>query len=87
MTADLTHVTIRCAGVVVGRHNRCWARHQTLTDPAHREKALELAHRARTIKDQPAEPAGVVVEARDLNVYDTIFGTSTAEAVVDGEVA
>lgn len=87
VVADLTHVTISCAGVVVGRHHRCWARHQTLTDPAHREKALELAHRARTIKDQPAEPAGVVVEARDLNVYDTIFGTSTADAVVDGEVA
>lgn len=87
VVADLTHVTITCAGTVVGRHDRCWARHQTLTDPAHREKAFELAHRARTIKDHPAEPAGVVVEARDLSVYDTIFGTSPASAVNGEEVA
>lgn len=31
--------------------------------------------------------AGVVVEARDLSVYDTIFGVDPAAAVADGEVA
>lgn len=76
VVADLGAVTITCAGTLVGRHDRCWARHQTITDPAHRAKALELAHHARTIKEQrAAAPAGVVVEARDLSVYDTIFGT------------
>ncbi|WP_422879782.1 IS21 family transposase [Nocardioides glacieisoli] len=85
--ADLTHVTITCAGTVVGRHDRCWARHQTMTDPAHREKALDLAHHARTIRERPAEPAGVVVEARDLSVYDTFFGTRPTEAVDAEEVA
>ena len=78
VVADPTSVTITCAGIVVGRHERCWARHQTLTDPAHRAKALELAHHARTVKDRPTAPGGVVVEARDLGVYDTIFGTSPA---------
>jgi transposase len=33
VVADLTTVTITCAGVVVGRHDRCWARHQSLTGP------------------------------------------------------
>lgn len=61
--ADLTAVTITCAGTVVGRHDRCWARHQTITDPTHRAKALELAHHARTAKERPPAPAGVVVEA------------------------
>jgi hypothetical protein len=76
VAADLTSVRITCAGTVVGRHDRCWARHQTLTDPAHRAKALELAHHARTAKDRATAPAGVVVEGRDLGVYDTLFGTS-----------
>ncbi len=84
VTADLTTVTITCAGVIVGRHERCWARHQTLTDPAHRAKALELAHHARTIKERPASPSGVVVEARDLSVYDAVFGTAP---VAGSEVA
>ncbi|WP_297623283.1 IS21 family transposase [Nocardioides sp.] len=87
VVADLTAVTITCADTVVGRHDRCWARHQTLTDPAHRAKALELAHHARTVKERPPEPAGVVVEARDLSVYDTFFGTSPTEAAGRDEVA
>lgn len=74
-------VFVKCADVVVGRHERCWARHQTITDPAHRAKALELAYRARAAKERPAPPTGVVVEARDLSVYDTVFGTSTSEEV------
>lgn len=87
VVADLTHVTITCADTVVGRHDRCWARHQTLTDPAHRAKALELAHHARAVRERPPEPAGVVVEARDLSIYDTFFGTSPTEAADREEVA
>jgi hypothetical protein len=79
VVADLTSVRITCAGTVVGQHERCWARHQTITDPTHRTKALELAHRARVAKDRPSAPAGVVVEARDLSVYDTVFGTRSGE--------
>lgn len=83
VVADLGTVTITCANTVVGRHERCWARHQTITDPAHRAKALELAHRARACKERGRPPTEVIVQARDLSVYDTAFGTTpvTSEGV------
>lgn len=85
VVADLTHVTITCAGRVVGHHHRCWARHQTITDPAHRETGLRLAHHAAAAR-QAAEDAArsegrqVVVERRDLSVYDAAFGLTTPAA-------
>jgi Integrase core domain len=96
VVADLTTVTITCGGTVVGRHARCWARHQTITDPAHRDRAHKLAHRAAAAKDRAAEtaPTAVVVEARDLSVYDTVFGISpnavenhAADEAAEDEVA
>src|SRR5919204_1291924 len=33
--ADLDRVRVRCDGRVVAEHVRCWARHQTISDPAH----------------------------------------------------
>jgi transposase len=87
VTADLTSVTITCAGTVVGRHQRCWARHQTITDPAHRAKALELAHQARLVTDRPHASTGVVVEARDLSVYDAVFGTTLGVGPAAEDVA
>jgi transposase len=78
--ADLTRVTITCAGAVVGRHQRCWARHQTITDPAHRQTAHRLAHHASAVRDDAQHPGraatatAVVVEGRDLAVYDAAFG-------------
>jgi hypothetical protein len=89
VVADLTHVTITCAGTVVGRHLRCWASHQTITDPAHRETGLRLAHSAaaaRQAADAAARPGGeVAVERRDLSVYDAAFGIGAAST--QGEVA
>lgn len=95
VVADLDHVTITCAGLVVGRHPRCWARHQTITDPAHRATAHRLAHHAAVARDQAeqagaADPAAVVVERRDLSVYDSVFGLTeptSADDAVEGEVA
>ncbi len=92
VAADLATVTITCGGTVVGRHQRCWARHQTITDPAHRETAKRLAHRAAAARDQATgSQAGrreVVVERRDLSVYDAMFGlTSPTGSRVAGEVA
>src|SRR4249919_731115 len=85
VVADLTHVAITCAGAVVGRHPRCWARHQTITDPTHRQTAHRLAHHAATARDDPQPTGltgpGVAVEQRDLSVYDRAF------AVDDDEVA
>ncbi len=100
VVADLTHVTITCAGTVVGRHERCWARHQTITDPVHRQAAHRLAHHAAAARTdgQPAGqgpgqgPGEVVVERRDLSVYDAAFGitdtiTDTDTVADQGEVA
>ena len=84
VVADLTHVTITCAGTVVGRHQRCWARHQTITDPAHRQAAHRLAHHAAAARED-AERAGhlgttgVLVERRDLSVYDRAFAVNDTE--------
>src|SRR4051812_5672280 len=72
VVADLSQVTVSCAGKVVARHGRCWARHQTLTDPAHRAAALAMSsahreHHAPTGSDEQ-------VEQRDLATYDAAFG-------------
>jgi len=60
VTADLTTVRITWAGRVVGTHERCWARHQTITDPAHRA-ALAMAaarHRRTAAPDPPRSSNG-----------------------------
>lgn len=71
VVADLTTVTITWAGRLVGRHERCWAAHQTITDPAHRAAALAMAaaHHRR-----PPAPDVDEVEQRDLATYDAAFG-------------
>ena len=88
VVAGLTSVTITCAGAVVGRHRRCWARHQTITDPAHREVAHRLAHHAA--QREQGDRGGrtdVTVERRDLSVYDTVFGITERVTPAGGEVA
>lgn len=78
VTADLHTVTIHCDTVSVGQHQRCWARHQTVSDPAHIAAAAELRTRHHLIRATPADEAGVAY--RDLSDYDRILGVS-------GEVA
>jgi transposase len=78
VVADLATVSVSCAGRVVAAHERCWARHQSITDPAHHTTALALAAQARK-STRGAEPE--LVEERDLSVYDTAFG------LTDGHVA
>jgi transposase len=71
ITADSDHVTVHCDVRLVARHDRCWARHQTLTDPVHRDAAavLRAARRLTT-----AAPAATEVEHRSLSDYDRLFG-------------
>jgi transposase len=71
ITADATHVQVSCDGKLVARHDRCWAKHQSLTDPAHRVAAdqLRAAHRFASVT-----PVATPVEARDLSDYDRMFG-------------
>lgn len=72
ITADLARVRVTCDGRIVADHERCWARHQTLTDPAHLQaaKALRSARRLAVVPD----PRPDEVEQRDLSVYDQITG-------------
>lgn len=64
-------VTIFCGGQLVGRHARCWATHQSITDPAHAQAAAVL-RRAR-LQAAPA-PAETEVEQRRLSDYDELLG-------------
>lgn len=77
VAADLTTVTVTCGGRPVAAHERCWARHQTITDPQHRAAARQLAGLTRTPKTVPGAGA---VEQRALTDYDAAFGL-TDEAV------
>ena len=63
--------------VVVAAHARCWARHQTITDPAHRAAAQRAGPpRSRGQGPPTSRPADrpVEVEQRDLAVYDACSG-------------
>jgi len=73
VTADLARVRAFCDGRLVADHERAWARHQAITDPAHlaAARALRAAHRALASVSAPAQAE---VEHRDLAVYDALCG-------------
>ena len=70
VAADPETVTVRFAGRLVAEHPRCWAKHQTLTDPVHRAAAETLRAQPRT------KPSGTEqeIEQRSLADYDAVFG-------------
>jgi transposase len=83
VTADLDRVRVSWAGRVVADHSRCWARHQSLTDPAHVRAAAAMRaaqhdHRP-LVEDQ--------VQRRQLSDYDTVFGLDEAEVAAGERVA
>ena len=82
LSCDLHRVQAHCAGQLVADHPRCWARAQTLTDPAHvhAAKVLRSAFQARATGSEPPAAAapGAVVARRPLSDYDTLFGLSTS---------
>ncbi|KAE8762087.1 DDE-type integrase/transposase/recombinase [Georgenia thermotolerans] len=69
--ADLARVRVLTEGQVVADHARCWARHQTLTDPEHAAAAKALRAQRATALHHSAEPE---VEIRALADYDTALG-------------
>ena len=78
VTADLHRVQVRLDGRSVADHARIWARHMTVTDPAHVAIAQQLREefgRPRTRDDELA---------RDLADYDRAFGLDPME-VRDGQ--
>jgi hypothetical protein len=74
---------VTCGEDVVARHARCWARHQSVTDPQHAAAARVL--RGEVIHQQAARAAaaraailapdslGIEVEQRELGTYDRLF--------------
>ncbi|HVV21744.1 MAG TPA: IS21 family transposase [Pseudonocardiaceae bacterium] len=79
VTADLHQVRISRGTAVVGAHQRCWARQQTITDEAHRRAALAMS---QAFTDRPRGGATTVeVAGRDLAEYDRLFGVDNDQSV------
>jgi transposase len=78
--ADLDRVRVWCEGGVVADHERVWARHQTISDPA-RVNTAQLLRQQRFTLIPPATETEV--EQRSLIDYDTALGV----AEFDEEVA
>jgi transposase len=69
--ADLENVVVTLAGEIVARHDRCWAKHHTITDPAHELAAKVMRTFELAIADDDQ------VEVRDLTVYDRLDGAAS----------
>ena len=83
VTADLDRVRVSWAGRVVADHSRCWAKHQSLTDPAHVRAAavMRAAHHDHRL------PVQDQVQRRQLSDYDTAFGLDEAGVAAGERVA
>lgn len=75
VTASLERVRVRMADRLVAEHPRCWARHQTITDPVHQRAAVLQRHDHRAAMRTP-EPTDV--ELRSLTDYDRALGIEVA---------
>ena len=83
VTASPTRVLVLCEGAPVAEHERSWAKHAVITDPAHvataHQMRLALAEQRRA--QQQAQQAGArrhsdghAVALRALPDYDALFG-------------
>ncbi|WP_405958993.1 IS21 family transposase [Streptomyces sp. NBC_00868] len=76
-------IVLAAGGEIVAEHTRCWARHQTITDPQHAETGRIMRqehHRHRPTGHVRSVDSGplVEVEQRELGTYDRLF------TVIDG---
>ena len=71
VTADLARVRAVCDGQPAADHERCWAWHQSISDPAHLAAARAM-RRDRVTLRRPEEPQ---VQVRSLADYDAACGT------------
>ena len=62
-----------CEGQGVADHQRCWARHQTISDPAHLAAAARLRADRRAVASCTVE-TDTKVQVRALGDYDRLFG-------------
>jgi hypothetical protein len=74
VVTDLDRVRAFCDGRPVADHIRVWARHQTITDPAHRDAAIRLRRDRLQLVHPQVEPE---VQLRCLADYDTALGVDT----------
>jgi transposase len=72
VSADLARVRAHCEGQVVADHERAWAWHQSISDPAHVAAARALRRQHVTALRRPREPD---VQIRCLADYDAALGT------------
>jgi transposase len=77
--ADLERVWVWCDGRLVADHGRCWARHQTLSDPAHLQAAAQLRHQRAVLARHPDHAEEV--QLRCLADYDAAFGLDDGQGV------
>jgi transposase len=71
---DLDRVQVHCDGQLVADHPRCWARHQTISDPAHLAAAAKLRHQRALLGAASPRQGAEEVQLRPLTDYDTAFG-------------
>ncbi len=71
VSADLDRVRVVCEGRAVADHGRCWAKHQTLSDPVHVEAAKAMRRDRITLLRPATDPE---VQVRALRDYDTALG-------------
>lgn len=83
VSASPGRVTVFCDGKVVARHDRSWARHDVVRDPAHVAAAAVLRREHQQRRDsardaaraqQRAHADGHTVVLRALPDYDALFG-------------
>jgi hypothetical protein len=77
VTADCEQVQVSCDGRLVAQHERCWAGHQTITDPVHRQAAADMRVAAQ---HTPTPAVNSEVERRALSDYDRMFGLDEVAA-------
>jgi transposase len=77
VTADLARVRVFCEGRLVADHERLWAWHQSITDPAHLAAARAMRRERVTALRAAPEPD---VEIRALADYDTALGVDGGAA-------
>jgi transposase len=74
---DLERVRVICDGRLVADHGRCWARQQTLSDPAHLQAAAQLRHDRAAVGATNTRHDVEEVQLRCLADYDAAFGLDT----------
>lgn len=78
VAADLDEVLVTCDNTEVARHVRCWADHQSITDPVHAAAAAQMRQARRLVAVPKVDTA---VEHRQLADYDRMFGTTGSEEI------